>query len=265
MTFQPIVPLSGYAGWSFLNRTMDVQKAAFNEAASVQRATDYFRENIGAVASADDLMSDRRLLSVALGAFGLEEDINNTFFVQKVLEDGIVDDDALANKLSDKRYFEFSKAFGFGDFDTPNTELSTFPDEIITKYQDTQFEIAVGEQDETMRLALNLDRELIEIANTQTSDNGLWYGVMGNSAVRSVFETALGLPSSVGSLDLDQQLSEFRDKTSRYFDDSEVSQFADKSKREELVRLFLVRSEVAAGSVGASPLENALSLLSGFA
>jgi hypothetical protein len=263
MTFQPIVPMSGYSGWAFLNRTMDSQKSTFNESTIIKRDTEYFKENISSVKSASDLMSDRKLLSVALGAFGLDEDINSTFFVQKVLEDGIIDSDALANKLSDKRYFEFSKAFGFGDFETPNTSLSTFPDEIIAKYQNTQFEAAVGEQDESMRLALNLDRELTDIIDSNLSDNGLWYGVMGNTAVRNVFETALGLPSSVGNLGLDQQLVEFREKTERYFDDSEVSQFSDQSKRDELVRLFLVRNELSAGNIGTSASQNALTLLSG--
>lgn len=262
MTFQPIIPLAGYSGWAFLNRTMDSQKAAFNDSAAIKRDTEYFEENIGSINTAEELMSDRRLLSVALGAFGLDEDIDSTFFIQKVLNDGVIDSDALANKLSDKRYLEFSKAFGFGDLSTPNTVLSTFPSEIISKYQDTQFETAVGEQDNSMRLALNLDRELADVASTGTSDNGNWYGVMGNTAVRTVFETALGLPSSFGSLDLDLQLTGFREKTERYFGDSEVSQFADPEKRDELVRLYLVRNEIAQGNVGTSSAQNALALLS---
>lgn len=262
MTFQPFIPLAGYSGWAFLNRTMDSQKNAFNESNEIKRDTEYFKENIGSVESAEELMSDRRLLSVALGAFGLDDDIGSTYFIQKVLTDGVIDTDALANKLSDKRYLEFSKAFGFGDLGTPNTALSTFPDEIIAKFQDTQFEVAVGAQDDSMRLALNLDRELTVIANKDTTDNGSWYGVMGNSAVRTVFETALGLPSSIGSLDLDQQLTGFREKTERYFGGSEISQFADPEKRDELVRLFLVRNEIAQGSSGTSAAQNALTLLS---
>lgn len=262
MTYQPIIPLAGFSGWAFLNRTMESQKSAFNESASIQRETDYFRENIGSVTSVEDLMSDHRLLTVALGAFGLDEDIGNKYFIQKVLTDGTVDDDALANKLSDTAYFEFSKAFGFGDFDTPNTALSFFPDEIISKYQDTQFEVAVGEQDNDMRMALNVDRELSEIVDSDTTDNGAWYAVMGDEAVRTVFETALGLPNSIGTLDLDLQLKSFREKTEQYFGDTEISQFSDPEKRDELVRLFMVRSEIAAGSLGTSSAQNALTLLS---
>lgn len=263
MTYQPVVPVGGYAGWVFLNRTMDTQQAAFNSSAAIQRDVDYFKENIGEISSAEALVNDRRLLSVALGAFGLDDDINNKYFIQKVLDDGTLDDDALANKLSDKRYFEFSKAFGFGDFDTPNTVLSEFPDDIVNEYLDNQFELAIGDQDEDMRLALNLERNLGDISQLDTTENGRWYTVMGNEPIRSVFETALGLPSSFASLDIDQQLEGFREKTEQYFGDSEVSQFSDPEKREELVKLFLLRSQIENGATSYSAASNALTLLTG--
>ncbi len=77
MTFQPVVPLGGYAGWAFLNRTQTAQQSAFDESATIVRQTSYFEENIGNITTAEDLVNDRRLLEVALGAFGLDEDINN--------------------------------------------------------------------------------------------------------------------------------------------------------------------------------------------
>ena len=38
--------------------------------------------------SAADLVADRRLLKVALGAFGLEGEIDKKAFIRKVLEEG---------------------------------------------------------------------------------------------------------------------------------------------------------------------------------
>jgi len=260
MNFQPVIPVSGYVGWAFLSRTLEAQQEAFEGSAQLARETTYFEENISAVSSAEDLIRDRRLLQVALGAFGLEEDINNKYFLQKVLEDGTLETDALANRLSDKRYLEFSKAFGFGDFDTPRTVLSDFGTEITDAYKTTQFEIAVGAQDENMRLAMGLDRALSNIVATDTTDNGRWFTVMGQPPVRAVFEAALGLPASVGALDLDLQLKAFRDKATARFGDGEIAQFADSDKREELVRLFLVQSQIngSARTIGGS---TALTLL----
>ncbi|SFJ61758.1 DUF1217 domain-containing protein [Celeribacter neptunius] len=264
MSYQPVVPFGGYAGWVVLQRTKDNQQEAFNQSAEMQRETDYFRENISKITTAEDLVSDYRMLKVALGAFGLDDDINNKFFIEKVLDEGTLNSDALANKLSDKRYFKLAEAFGFGNFSVPSTVISDFPDKIISAYQEKQFQVAVGEQNEDMRLALNLDEELTSLVNKDTSDNGRWYSVMGNPALRTVFETALGLPSSFGTLDLDQQLSMFRDKADQYLGDSEISQFSDPEKQDKLVKLFLIRSELANGTTNSySAASNALTLLSG--
>ena len=262
MTFQPVVPIGGFAGWSFLTRTRDSQQEAFNNSSVIQRNVAYFEENIGKVTSAEQLVGDRQLLEVALGAFGLDEDINNKYFIQKVLEDGTLDDTALANRLSDTRYAALTEAFGFGDFSIPRTVLSDFPTEISDKYKDRQFEIAVGNADQNMRLALALDRGIDEILSSgTTTDDGRWFQVMGQPPIREVFETALGLPSSFGALDLDLQLSGFRDRLDSRFGDGEISQFSDPEKREELVRLFLVQSDISATSASFSGSSAALTLL----
>ena len=261
MSFQPVIPLGGYAGWTFLQRTRETQQQAFEASPQLARNVAYFEENIGAVQTAEELVGDRRLLSVALGAFGLDDDINNKYFLQKVLEDGTLDPAALGNRLSDKRYLAFSQAFGFGDFATPRTVLSDFPAEIAGAFKERQFEIAVGNQDQNMRLAMSLERSLTEIAGKDTTDNGRWFSVMGEPPLRTVFETALGLPSSVGALNLDQQLATFREKAQARFGDAEVAQFADPAKREDLVRLFLLRAGASASVAGTSPQSAALTLL----
>lgn len=260
MSYTPVVPLSGYAGWAFLTRTREAQQEAFDNSTAISRNVAYFTENIGKVRTVEDLVSDRRLLQVALGAFGLEEDIGNKYFLRKVLEDGTLAEGALANRLSDKRYYDFSKAFGFGDFDTPRTVLSTFPEEIVSAYKVKQFEVAVGAQNDDMRLALGLETALPEIATRDTTNNGRWFSVMGQAPVRTVFERALSLPSSVGALDLDQQLTIFRERTEARFGNGEVAQFSDPEKREDLLCAFLLQSELqgfsstAAGSAGSSAL-----------
>ena len=75
MSYQPIIPSNGIVGWNFLQATYDKQFETFTKDAVLQRETDYFIENIGNVKSAEDLLSDSRLLTVALDAFGLGEDI----------------------------------------------------------------------------------------------------------------------------------------------------------------------------------------------
>ncbi|MHA6265429.1 DUF1217 domain-containing protein [Aliiroseovarius sp. CAU 1755] len=264
MTFQPVIPYGGAAGWAFLQRTQENQKQAFESSAEIQRDVQYFKEKIGKVETSDDLVSDRRLLSVALGAYGLDDDINNKYFIKKILDDGTLDTDDLANKLSDKRYLQFAKDFGFGDYSIPRTQISDFGDKTVAAYKERQFEIAVGAQNQDMRLAMSLERELSEITRKNASDDTKWFTIMGNPPLRKIFETAFGLPSAFGTLDLDQQLETFRDKSTQYFGAANVSQFAEPEKLDELNRLFLVRSQIAAGNAAMSGGAIALTLLQNF-
>lgn len=262
MTYQPVLPLSGYAGWALLNRTMAVQTAAFNKSPEITRDTDYFAANISKVTTAEDLVKDRRLLRVALGAFGLDDDINNKAFIQKVLSDGSLDADALANKLGDKRYLALAQAFNF-DLNPPSTKLSTFAGEIVSAFRARQFESAVGNQDENLRLAMNAQRELATLAAKGSSDTAKWYTIMGNTPLRAVVEKALNMPTSVGKLDVDQQLAIFQSRAEAVFGDDSVSQFTDTTKIDQMVKRFLTRAQAeelltqtTSGSIALALLQN---------
>ena len=244
MTYAPVVPLSGLAGWRFLQRTADQQEKAFSASADIQRDTDYFKAKIGEIDTAEQLVADRRLLRVALGAFGLQDDIQNRYFIRKILEDGTLNTDALANRLADDRYKAFSSAFGFGNFDTPSTKISDFGDEIVAKFRKQQFEAAVGEQDNSMRLALNAMRELGDIAGGSAGDRTKWFKVLGTPPLRQVFETAFGLPSSFAQIDIDKQLEIFRERAESAFGSAGFDVFQDEAQREVLVQKFLVRSQI---------------------
>ena len=171
MSFQPVLPLTGYVGWRFLQRTLDTQQATFNDSAPVKRATDHFRDKIGSIRTAEDLVKDRALLGVALGAFGLDDDIDNTYFIKRILSDGTTSSDALSSKLADKRYAAFAREFGFGAGELPRTGLTFFADKITRLYEQKQFERAVGEQDNDLRSALNLSSALGDIVAGSASNS----------------------------------------------------------------------------------------------
>lgn len=246
MSFQPILPMTGYVGWKFLQRTLETQQKTFNASAPVKRATDHFREKIGSIRTAEDLVADRQLLEVALGAFGLEDDLDNRYFIQKVLSDGTESSDALSSKLADKRYAAFSKEFGFGGAELPRTGLSAFADKITALYEKHQFEKAVGDQDNDMRSALNVSSALTGIVDSAKSNDARWFTIMGDPPVRAVVETALGLPSSISKLDIDLQLQAFKSRADATFGSAEVSDLADPAQQEKLIRLYMIRSEAKA-------------------
>lgn len=261
--FRPVVPFAGLPGLAFLDRTMARQTEVFNRGPELARDTAHFRERIGTITSAEALVADRRLLAVALGAFGLEDDIDNRFFVRRVLEDGVEARDALANRLADKRYRAFAEAFGFGAPGGARTADPAFAERIVTAFQTRRFEAAVGESDATLRLALNARRELPELAARASSDSALWFEILGSPPLRAVFERAFGLPQGFGTLDLDRQLEVVRDRAQRSFGSGAVAQFADPGRVEALTRQFLLRAQAEAGPGPGTPGLVALSLLQG--
>lgn len=76
-----------------------------------------------------------------------------------------------------------------------------------------------------------------------------------------MIQTALGLPKSFASIDLDQQVSVLKDRTRQAFGSDKVSQFADPAQMEALVRRFVLRADLAAQGQAASPAAIALQLL----
>lgn len=259
MSFAPVLPGTGYSGWTILKRTKAAQTATFNKAPELARDDAYFRANIKSVKTADDLVGDRRLLKVALGAFGLEGDIDSKAFIRKILADGTLKEGALSSKLADKQYEKLAKAFGFGDFSLPNTQMSDFADKIIGQYRTRSFEVAVGAQNNDFRLSLSAERELADLsANQTTAEDTKWLKILGSAPLRSVFQKALGLAPSISGVDLDKQLTAYKAQANKVFGSDSVSQFTDPAKVDTLVRRFLVRSE--AESLGMTAGSGALAL-----
>lgn len=262
MSFQPIVPLSGYVSWKFLQRTMPRQTEAFNESFTIKRDVDAFRDRITSIKSAEDLVNDRQLLRVALGAFGLDDDIDNKFFIKKIIEGRSNDPEALANRLSDNRYRALNDALGLTGVGTPRVHFSHAIEDIINRFEANQFNAAVGETDGNMRMALNLKQGLNDVFKAAKSNNGQWFQMMGTPPLRTVFESALGFPSSFGSLDIDLQLKQFQDRASSTFGTDTLKDFADPELQDKLIRLFMVRQQAANFNAGISSAQTALTLIS---
>lgn len=242
--FQPIIPISGLAGWAFLQNTLPTQKTAFNSSGEMTRDTAYFESEIANVKSADDLVSDRRLLRVALGAFGLQDDLDSRFFIKTILQEGTSEHSALANRLSDPRYASLAEAFGFDRAEGSRVNESGFAAGITSSYRERQFEVAVGTQNESMRLALNAKRELLSIATSGESDRSQWFRILGTPPLRQVFETALGLPDGFGQLDIDRQAAVFEEKSKQKFGLQSLADFAKDTVREDFIRGYLVRDQI---------------------
>jgi hypothetical protein len=262
VSYVPAIPLSGVAGWRFLERTAERQQATFEKSAEVRRKVAYFEERIGSVTSAADLVADRRLLEVALTAFGLEGEIDKKAFVRKVLEEGTTAEGALAVRLADPAWKNLSAAFGFGDTAGGRTGDPGFATRIVADYRTRAFEAAVGTADNDLRLAMNFRREIATLAAAGET-GASWYKVLGSKPLRAVFETAFGLPSGFVNLDIDRQRDILAERTDAAFGADKLAVFADPRVVEKMISRFLARAQIDRGAMPTGAAAGALTLLRG--
>lgn len=262
--FQPAVPISGYGGWKILENTAARQQATFEKSPSLQSDIQYFYDNIGKATTPEALVSDRRLLSVALGAFGLDDEINKKAFIKKALESKTYDPSSFVNRMNEPRYQALAKAFGYGDgLGAFNVGRPVFQDNIVAKYKALEFERAVGDVDNDMRLAMNFKRQIGDIASGSKVDSIGWFQIMGQAPLRELVSTALGLPSSVAQLDIDKQKQIFEQKADQIFGSKSPAIFTDSSKVEDVIRRFFLMRQMQNGPTLSTPGAAAVTLLGG--
>ncbi|MEL6366283.1 MAG: DUF1217 domain-containing protein [Pseudomonadota bacterium] len=261
--FQPVIPASGFLGLQVLRGTYDRQFEAFSNSAEIQRNVDYFRENAGSFLTAEDLVNDRRALEVTLGAFGLGSEIDKKALIQKLIEEGTSDPEALANRFADTRFREFVDGVGYLEGAGFNFVIEEKREEIIDRYTLLQFEEAVGAVDDDIRLALNFEREIQEIAGRDSSDETKWLLALGSGPIRSVLDTAFNLPSQFAQIDIDQQVEVYREKAQDLFGADTADIFQDPANVETVVRRFMALQAANAGPSALTPGAGAVTLLSG--
>ncbi|MDM7458455.1 MAG: DUF1217 domain-containing protein [Paracoccus sp. (in: a-proteobacteria)] len=250
--------MSGLHAWKTLQRIEARQVEALRKDSLVTRSTDYLRENIGKVGSAEALVADYRMLDAVLSAFGLEADIANKAFIREVLKSNPADDKSLVNRLSDKRYLRMAETLGIGAATDQAADLGARLEEAFIR---REFERRVGAGDENLRLALNAQRELAAIPSPpKGSLKTQWYEVMGNPPLRKVFEVAFGFSESFGKLPVERQNAEFIRAAERMFGKAALDQIGTPEMTDKLITRFLARSQLTE-TTGQNRYSSALALL----
>ncbi|AIL98692.1 DUF1217 domain-containing protein [Sinorhizobium meliloti] len=149
--------VSTYLDYNLIARDMKLSLRRVSEQTIVARDTQYYRENIGSVASVDEFLADYRLYSYAMKAYGLADMIESVAFMRKVLESDLSDDNSFANKLTDERYRDFTMAFSFsGGTAVSQTEAQL--DEMIGLYNTSIASIGETQKEETRYYNVMIDK-----------------------------------------------------------------------------------------------------------
>jgi hypothetical protein len=260
--FTPAVPIGGYAGFKIFERSQERQFSAFSRAPDIQREVAYFREKSAEVNSVSDFVGDRRLLSVALGAFGLEAELPKRAIIRRILEEPPGDPRSFINRLNDPRWRAFAQSFSFSN-GSPRFSNASFQDTIASRYVERSFERAVGEVDPNVRLALNFRREIRAIAESPDAGRVGWFQILAQQPLRRVVETAFGLPQSLARLDVARQREILEEKAAAFLGSRSPAAFVDPATVEATLRRFFLSQSAEQGVPQTTPGAAALAVLSG--
>lgn len=195
---------STYSSYTLVARDMGRALAAVQGQPSVKTESAYYLSKIAAVKSADDFLSDRRLVGFAMTAFGLKDMAYATAFIRKILSEGHDESSAFVNRLADPRYLEFAKAFDFKRFGAATTSFRAAQQDVTEKYALQALESSSGAANEGVRLALYFKRVAPTIGSAAD--------ILADKALSEVVRTALRLPSSFALVDIDKQISIIEDR-----------------------------------------------------
>ena len=164
---------------------------------AVKYATAYYEANIGKVTSIQDFVGNYRLLSYALNAYGLGDQINNTALITQVLQGGVSSSKSLANTLSNSNWKAFATAFNFVGSGAASVSTASAVQTTTSDYVEQQLESDQGNQDVGVQLALYFKR----VAPTVSSE----YGILADKNLVQVAETIFDLPVATTVTGVDKQ------------------------------------------------------------
>jgi Protein of unknown function (DUF1217) len=207
------------------------------EQPDVTAATAYYKANIGSVKSASDLVNNYRLLSYALQAYGLGDQINSTALVKKVIEGGVSNPKSLANTLPNPAWKAFAAAFDFTDSGSASPSSASSVATTTGDYVEQQLESNEGQQDPGVQLALYFQR----VAPTVTSS----YGILGNENLLEVVQTVFGLASTTTTSQIDAEANTVGKLVP-------ISELQDPTKVKQLVERFTAAYDSTYGPTSGS-------------
>ena len=165
----------------------------------VKTASEYYAANIGKVTSIKEFVGNYRLLSYALDAYGLGDQVNSTALVTQVLEGGVSSPKALANTLSNPNWAKFAAAFNFAADGAASISTASAIKTTTSAFVEQKLESDEGAQDPGVQLALYFQR----VAPSESG--GLQ--IMGDVNLLDVVQTIFGLPPETAGVNIDAQAS----------------------------------------------------------
>ncbi|WP_027259599.1 DUF1217 domain-containing protein [Leisingera aquimarina] len=203
-------------------------------------------DKLGTFSDPRELVFDISLFNATLDIFGQSKRSLEFDTVIRVFESDLSSSTSYANLHYDSGLKAMAHAFSFNEGETSREYPEGFAEQLSELYTTRQFEIEIGESDQNMRLALAFERELQTVADAGGSENAHWYGIIGSPPLKTVFESALALPSGFGQLDVDRQVEEMKERSFAAFGTTHPADFLEAGKLDEFRNRFLMLADLNA-------------------
>ena len=164
----------------------------------VERATQYFLDNIGKITSASQLVNNSQLYNYVMTAFGLQNMAYAKALIIKVLNGGATSS-GFAASLNDPRYTALVTAFDFAvnGATTTSGSKSTAAATTMNNYYQQTLETQTGQENQGAQMALYFARMAPNITSP--------YSILADQTLLHVFETAFNLPTTMSLESIDTQ------------------------------------------------------------
>jgi hypothetical protein len=203
----------------------DNATTSFAKDPSVQREIAYFEEKVGKVQSVEDVFNDYRMMSFVLTATDLGQEIQYKGRAQRTLSERADNENALMNRLTDKRFKNAAGVLKFGE-----TGVATLKSpETVAQLKDLYVKLRYDDQ---------LRASTPEISNANyfaknAGDIENYYEILGDAQFREVVTRALGLPAELAYQDVDAQAAAIERRLS--LDDLKKPEFVEKFTERYLI------------------------------
>ncbi len=231
--------LSTNAAYLSIANNLSRQQAATAAQGDVKSATAYYLANIGKVTTVSQFVNNDRLFSYAMKAYGLSDMTYAKGLMTKVLNGGVASSSALANTLNDPRYRAFATAFNFAKLGSKATAATSATTAAVSKYVEQTLEDNQAKTNQGVSNALYFKRNASSITSI--------YGLLADTTMLSVVETAYGISSTLSEDDIDTQ-EELLSKVIK------VSDFQNSAKVEALVERYTAAYDTKDTSVASNVL-----------
>lgn len=214
---------------------------------AVQRDIAAFTSAVTSATSVEQLLSNPTVLKVLLTANGLSDEDSYTALAQKTLMSNLKDPDSLVNQLDNTDWTNLVSSYDFYDNGLSTIQNGATITSITNAYAETLWRNSLDTTTPGLSNALAFRDEASSITSVDQ--------ILGDSAMRDVVTTVLGLPEQIAEQPLSQQEDDISSRV-------DLSNFQNSGYVDTMVQQYLIlKATSASSSTSSSAISTITSLV----